>query len=178
MKKWIRVRLPFLVFLTLCSVVFAQENTPSQGTAALQGTNAQDKNIQEYIALLRADVRQQKSEIMATVMRLDMDDAAKFWPIYQEYNAALTKLNDLRVTNIKEYAQNYDEMTDAKADELVHKALSYDNQRSALLAKYYDRMKASIGAVQAARFLQVEDQLLMIIDLQIASALPIVSKES
>lgn len=178
MRKWIRVRLPLLVFLAWCPVVFSQENTPSQGTTAPAGTNAQDKNIQEYIALLRADVRQQKSEIMATVMQLDVDDAAKFWPIYQEYNAALTKLNDLRVANIQEYAQNYDEMTDAKADELVQKALSYRNQRSALLAKYYDRMKASIGAVQAARFLQVEDQLLMIMDLQIASALPIVSKGS
>jgi len=46
MKKWIRVRLPLLVFLAWCPVVFAQENTPSQGTAAREGTNAQENNIQ------------------------------------------------------------------------------------------------------------------------------------
>ena len=61
-----------------------------------------------------------------------------------------------------------------KADELIQKALDYQKQRSELLAKYYERMKQSVGAITAARFLQVEHQLLLIIDLQIASSLPIV----
>ena len=65
-------------------------------------------------------------------------------------------------------------MTDSKADELIRKAFDYRKQRSELLAKYYGRVKESLGAVQAARFVQVEDQLLMIIDLQITSELPIV----
>jgi len=41
------------------------------------------------------------------------------------------------------------------------------------LAKYYDRVKQEMGAMTAARFVQVENQLLFIIDLQIASSLPI-----
>jgi hypothetical protein len=64
-------------------------------------------------------------------------------------------------------------MTDAKADELIHNALDYQKQRGELLAKYYERMKQSMGAITAARFLQVEHQLLLIIDLQIASSLPV-----
>ena len=39
--------------------------------------------------------------------------SAKFWPIYEEYDAELTKLNNLRVANIQDYARNYDQMTDA-----------------------------------------------------------------
>jgi len=42
-------------------------------------------------------VRQQKAEIMGAVMVLSADDAAKFWPIYSEYDVELTKLNDQRV---------------------------------------------------------------------------------
>jgi hypothetical protein len=49
---------------------------------------------------------------------LDIDDAAKFWPIYSEYDAELTKLNNMRVENIEDYARNYSQMTDEKADEL------------------------------------------------------------
>lgn len=101
-----------------------------------------------------------------------------FWPIYTEYEAELTKLNDLRVANIQEYARTYDQMTDEKADELIHKALKYRKQRPELLAKYYDRVKQALGATTAARFIQVEDQLLLIIDLQIDSSLPIVGKDS
>ncbi len=67
-------------------------------------------------------------------------------------------------------------MTDAKADELIQSAVSYRKQRAELLAKYYGRMKDALGAVTAARFAQIEDQLLLIIDLQIASSLPIVGE--
>jgi hypothetical protein len=69
-------------------------------------------------------------------------------------------------------------MTDAKADELVQNALAYHKQRAELLAKTYDRVKQSLGAVTAARFVQVENQLLLIIDLQIPSQLPVVGQGS
>jgi len=182
MKKRLASRFSLVAFLLWCPTVIAQGNAPSQGTttqaAPAEAADAQEKNIQEYIALLRADVRQQKSQIMATVMQLDADDAAIFWPIYKQYDAEVNKLNDLRVANIQEYARSYDQMTDAKADDLIQKSLSYGNQRSALLARYYGRFKASLGAIQAARFVQVEDQLLMLIDLQIESSLPIVAPKS
>jgi NAD-dependent DNA ligase len=113
---------------------------------------------------------------MGAVMQLNVDDAAKFWPIYSQYDAELTKLNNLRVENIQDYANNYSQMTDAKADELIQRSLDYQKQRGELLVKYYQVMKQSVGAVTAARFLQVEHQLLLIIDLQIASSLPIVQE--
>ena len=122
---------------------------------------------------MRSNVRDEKSQIMGAVMQLNIDDAAKFWPIYSQYDAELTQLNNLRVENIKDYANNYSQMTDAKADELVQRSLDYQKQRGELLAKYYQVMKQSVGAINAARFLQVEHQLLLIIDLQIASSLPI-----
>ena len=141
-------------------------------------TNADNQNIQAYLELLRSDVRQQKAEIMGSVMQLSAADAAKFWPIYSEYDAELTKLNDLRAANIQEYARTYGQMTDEKADELIQNGLKYRKQRAELLAKYYDRVKQELGAITAARFVQVEDQLLLIIDLQIDSSLPIVGEDS
>ena len=157
---------------------YAQTSTPQTGnkSAASSDADAQKKNIQEYIALLRSNVRQQKSEIMGAMMALSAEDAAKFWPIYSAYDADLTKLNDQRVANIKEYAQNYTQMTDAKADELVQKSLAYQKQRGELFAGTYEKVKSACGAVAAARFAQIEHQLLLIIDLQIASSLPIVGE--
>jgi hypothetical protein len=143
-----------------------------------QSMNLDNKNIQAYIELLRSDVRQQKSEAMGAVMQLSASDAAKFWPIYSDYDAELTKLNNSRVANIQEYARTYDQMTDEKADELIQKAMAYRKQRAELLAKYYERVKSALGAITAARFVQVEDQLLLLIDLQIDSSLPIVGQGS
>ena len=109
-------------------------------------------------------------------MVLSADDATKFWPIYSEYDAELTKLNDQRVANIKEYARVYNDMTDEKADGLIQKSLAYQRQRAELLEKTYTRIKQAVGAITAARFAQVEHQLLLIIDLQIVSSLPVVGQ--
>ena len=182
MKKRIAMWLPLLVLVATCPAARAQNKAQQQETkdqsATGSLTDAQKKNIQAYVDLMRANVRDQKAEIMGSVMQLNIDDAAKFWPIYSEYDAELSKVNDLRVANIKDYAQNYSQMTDEKADQLIQNALNYRKQRSELLAKYYGRMKEALGAVTAARFAQIEDQLLLIIDLQIASSLPIVGEGS
>jgi len=154
----------------------SQTQKSTSSAAAPDESAAQQKNMQAYIDLLRKDVRQEKAEIMGAVMVLSADDATKFWPIYSEYDAELTKLNDQRVENIKEYARVYNQMTDEKADELIQKSLAYQKQRAELLAKTYDRVKQAIGGITAARFAQVEHQLLLIIDLQIASSLPVVGQ--
>ena len=162
------------VFLVICltssAALVAQSKTPA--TAATAQT-PEDANIEAYIALLRKDVRTEKAKLLGTVMQFDAEDAAKFWPIYRDYDVELSKLNDMRVANIQEYAKSYTTMTDDKADELIKNAMSYQKQRGELLAKYYERVKQDLGAITAARFVQVEHQLLTIIDLKIASALPV-----
>jgi hypothetical protein len=167
----------FAVFACLASTPAAlpQDNsTQAPSPAAAASPSPAEQNLNTYIDLIRKDVRSQKSAIMDAVMQLDPDQAAKFWPIYRDYDADLKKLNDLRLANIKDYAQSYNNLNDAKADQLIQNAISYQKQRMDLLAKYYERVKESLGAVTAARFAQVEQQLLLLIDLQIDSSLPVV----
>ena len=166
-----------LLAAPLCRAQTATPNTATKSAAAPE-SDAQKKNTLAYIDLMRRNVRQDKAEIMGSVMALSAADAAKFWPIYADYDAQLTKLNDQRVEIIKEYAQDYNDMTDEKADELMQKALSYQKQRQELLISTYGKMKQALGAITAARFIQVEHQLLLIIDLQIDSALPVVGQAS
>lgn len=180
MKKQNAAGIMVLAAMIIAHAAGAQDNAQPAQTAAQTGTSStsDSQNIQAYIELLRANVRQQKAEMVGVVMQLSAADAAKFWPIYEEYDTELAKLNDLRVANIKEYAGSYDQMTDAKADELIEKAFSYRKQRAELLVKYYERVKQALGGIEAARFVQVEEQLLLIIDLQIDSSLPVVGQSS
>ena len=67
-------------------------------------------------------------------------------------------------------------MTDEKADQLAHQAMQLDDQRLALRKKYYDLMKKSLPAVVVARFFQIENQIQLVVDLQIASNLPIIEE--
>jgi hypothetical protein len=157
--------------LTSGQALVAQTKTPAPAKTA---ETPEKLNIEEYINLLREDVSAEKAKLLGAVMQFDAEDAAKFWPIYRDYDSELTKVNDLRVANILEYSRSYNTMTDEKADQLVKNAMAYEKQRDELLGKYYERIKQELGAVTAARFVQVEHQLLTIIDLRIASSLPVV----
>jgi hypothetical protein len=85
----------------------------------------------------------------------------------------MARLGDERVALIAEYARNYETMTDAVATDLGEKAVALEARRQAAKADCYSRVRKVLPARTALRFLQVEHQLVLLIDLQIASALPI-----
>jgi len=130
-------------------------------------------NLAAYAELLRSDVRAQKVAILTEVLGLTEAEDKAFWPIYREYDLEMAKLGDERVALIEEYARNYSQMTDAPAEQLASKALGLEARRDALKAKCHESVKKALSPRTALRFLQVEHQLLLIIDLQVAAALPI-----
>jgi hypothetical protein len=149
-----------------------QTSAAPAGSSASGG--APKENLAQDIKLLRKDVRAQKQKIMGEAMGLDPDQSKKFWPIYKDYERELSKLNDVRLGAITSYAQNYNNMTDSKADELVNGVFAYHKKRNDLLANTYDKVRAALGSPLAARFVQVETTLNNLIDLQIQSNLPLI----
>ena len=135
-----------------------------------------DKNIEAYIELIRTDLRKDKAQVMAAVLQLDGDEAAKFWPIYKDFEAELTQIYDVVVAQVTDYAANYDKMTPDLADQLANKLLDLEQQRNDLKRKYYRQFKGALDPIIAARFLQVENQIERLLDLQIASELPVVGR--
>jgi len=165
--------------LMYAPTVFTQTSTQSaasesQDSAPPATTETQDANINAYVELLRSDVKTKKVAILTELMQLNDDQSAKFWPIYREYDFELQKLNDQKLAGIKEYAKNYQSMTDEKANELALLALALENKRNDLKKLYYEKVRDQLGGIIGARFLQIENQMLMVVDLQIASSLPIV----
>ena len=158
---------------TLVALMAAAPAAHAQAPRPGTDPQSQTKNLAAYAELLRSDVRAEKIAIITEVMEFSDEEAGKFWPIYRDYDNEMTKLGDERVSLIAEYAKNYDTLTDDAADKLAAKAIDLDGRRRAALATCYDTTKKALGAKTALRFLQVEHQLLLLIDLQIASSLPI-----
>ena len=137
------------------------------------GTSTEDANVKAYMDLLRTDLKKGAAQIMGEVMALDTDQATKFWPIYKEFSTERTVFGDKIIAMLKDYADNYASMTDAKADKLMVQLLAVETGRTELKKKYYQRMKTALGATTAARFIQVENQIERLVDLQVASQLPV-----
>jgi hypothetical protein len=148
----------------------------AQATGSSSAADTREVNMRAYVELLRSDLRAQKVAVITEVMQFTEAEDAKFWPVYREYETELAKINDDRMKLIKDYASTYETLTDATADRLALGALDLEAKRHALKVRYYERFKSVLAPKTAARFLQVENQILLLLDLQIASSLPIASR--
>lgn len=130
-------------------------------------------NGHDLTELMRSDLRTQKRAIVTQAMQLTEEQSAKFWPVYGEFETELTKINDQRVTMIKDYAAAYNSMTDQAAKDLIKRGFKLQEQRTSLLKKYVNKMSKAVDVKTAARWAQVEHAVDSAIDLQIASELPL-----
>lgn len=133
--------------------------------------SAQERDLME---LLRKDMQTEKAALITSAMGFSTEESAVFWPLYRDYEKSLAEIMDKRLALIQDYANNYEKMTPEKSTELVNKAFALDAERSKLLKKYFKKFSKSMGPTLSARFVQVENQLLKLVDVQVAQALPLV----
>ena len=129
-----------------------------------------------HLELLRTDLKANKVAMITEVMQFTEEEANLFWPIYREYGLELSKLGDQRLALIKDYSKNYESMTDDKAKELVEKTFKLQEQQTDLLKKYFKKVDKVLTTTRAAEFLQLENQILLLLEFQVASVLPPLEK--
>jgi hypothetical protein len=133
-------------------------------------------SLESEIELLRSDLKTGKVEVVKEALNVEGAKADAFWPVYRKYQLDLDKIGDKRITMIKEYAANFDSMTDAKAKSLVNQALDLQAQRTSLLKKYYPQFEKVLGGTDAAKLIQVEHLIMALIDVQLAAEMPLIEK--
>ena len=131
-----------------------------------------EQNTKAYVLLLSGDVDSKREAIVKVILQLNDADAAKFWPIYKEYDAERAKLDSAEAALIQEYATAYQSISNEKAEELLTKSFKIDAQRVELKKKYFGKVKSATSATTAAKFIEVENQLQDVAGLQAASVLP------
>jgi hypothetical protein len=168
-----RIRLTVAVLvLTVVTGLWAQEKEKKVEDPA----ESKELNNQAYVRLLRADLKAAREQIIKETMQLNDQQSAIFWPIYRDYSAEQTKLGDEKLAIVQDYAQNFLNMSNEKADQLAQRVMALDDQKLALKKKYYELMKKSLPTVLVVRFFQVDSQIQLLVDLQIASNLPIIEE--
>ena len=161
MKKVITVALLVGSMLLNAGVLFAEGPT-------------KEAAVEQEIKLLRQDLRMEKKKIVAANMELSEAEALKFWPVYDAYTLETIKLNDTLQGLVKEYAQNYETLTDQKAASLTKRTLDLDAAATKLRSKYVPLFNKAVSAKKTARFMQIDRRLGLLVNIQVASALPLV----
>jgi hypothetical protein len=153
----------------------AQSGNVQQAGASADATARilSDKDIE----LLRRDIRSQKKQLIAANLKLSDSEATKFWPIYDQYTQEQIKINDEKFALIKEYATNWGSMTDDQAALYIRKWLQVDEAISNLRSKYVPIVRGVLSGTKTATFFQLDRRIGMMIDLQLASQIPLVQDQ-
>ena len=130
--------------------------------------------VDRDLQLLRKDLRSQRKQIVAANVTLTAAEAPKFWPIYDQYAAELEKINDTKLSLIKEYAANYAAFTDAQAQSIMERWTAADDAAIQLRIKYIPIFQKVLPGKTVALFFQVDRRIGVLMDLQIASDIPLV----
>jgi hypothetical protein len=171
MKKSTAAAILLSGFLCGGGDLFAQNGAiQSAQPAAARGN---ESSIDHEIAMLRSDLRANRKQVIAANMKLTETEAEKFWPIYDQYVNELVKINDMKYALIKEYLQSTN-LTEEQADNLSKRWLEVDESVVQLRLKYIPIFRKSLSAKGTALFFQIERRVQMMIDLQLASMLPLV----
>lgn len=132
------------------------------------------QSFDDYLEVAREVLKTEKKAIVAEAMQLSDAESGSFWELYNEYNAELYKVHTDRVNIIKEFAANYDSMTDEKADALWNGTMEYQTKLLSLNKTYYKKFKKILPAGKAALYFQVENKIAALINAQLAEEIPLV----
>ena len=126
--------------------------------------------------LIRNAFKSEKKSIVAEFLVLTKDEAAKFWPVYEEYEKERSEFALRRIRLIESYMDNYKKLDDESTNKLVEESASIQKNEVVLREKYYGLLKKSISTSVAARFYQIEDVINVVIRMGLYEELPLLKK--
>ena len=127
----------------------------------------------DQIESIRAEIRAGKSELLAKNVSLTSDEAAKFWPLYKQYEAAGKALNDKRFDLLMKYVDAGDKADASMVTNLVKASLQRDVDLAKLRLDYAPKFAKVLPKAKAARVLQIDRALTLITDAKLASMVPL-----
>lgn len=134
---------------------------------------AEKAYIDAGIEAQRADLRKNRREIIRALT--DFTDAQEkaFWPVYDIHEKEMIKNNDLRYAMLKEYAAGFVKMSDEQGLQFASKTLDFQQKRIAERMRYMEDLKKILPGIMVARLIQLESRTDTLIDLELASQIPL-----
>ena len=167
-KKFLVITLTLVGFASASSLL-AQNSTSAKKDAAKTSTSngASPASADDFVDLLRKDVRSQKKQIIAENMELSDAEAQKFWPVYDQYAAELSRIYDVKIALLKDYTDNYSSMTGEQAESYIRKRAEVEQSMMQLRLKYMPAFRKVLSGRETALFYQLDWRLGLAIDVEL-----------
>jgi hypothetical protein len=130
----------------------------------------------DELAQIRQILGKEKKDLIKQFMSLNEADAAKFWPLYDEYSEKRKALADDRIDILKDYADQYVGMNDDQSKALGKRYFKNESAILKLQEKYYNKMSKSVTPLKAMQFMQAENYIQTTLRSALQDAIPFIGE--
>ena len=136
---------------------------------------AQDKPA-DNTEIIHQKLKADKKLIVSKYMELTESEAKNFWPVYEDYQKDLQKINERLLNLLQSYATDYrnKSLTDEKAKKLLDDWIALENDEAKHRESYVPKVLKALPAKKAARYLQIENEYRILIKYDLAATVPLV----
>jgi len=142
-------------------------------TALSPLVQAQDSGLATDEQILLKQVNTDKKAVYAQNLGLTEEESAKFWPLYDEYEAKVKPLQDRLLANINAFATKYDTLTDEEAAAILKEKMAIEKEREALKQKYTTKIAKALPEKKALRYAQLETRIQLMLGRDIYNMIPL-----
>ena len=142
-------------------------------TALPVAAHAKDATPDADEQVLIKQVQANKREVYSENLGLTTAESARFWPVYDEYEIARQKLDERYIAMINDYADKYDSLTDAQAEQLLAERMTIEKQQLDLKDEYTKKVAKVLPGKKALRYAQLESRIQNIQRRNVYSIIPL-----
>jgi hypothetical protein len=117
-------------------------------------------------------VTQKKLTVLQNVQFTEQEKSA-FWPVYDQYQDALFKVNQRSARLIADFAGAYKTLSDEQAQNIVREYLDIEKERVQLKESFRKKFAKVLPPKKVMRYLQIENKLETIARYKLAKAIPL-----
>ena len=138
------------------------------------GLAAQDKPA-DNMQILRDKIKADKKLVVAENMELTESEAKNFWPIYDDYQKELQKINRRLIKLLESYADDMRKksLTDDKAKKLIDEANAIEQAEVNIKSTFAPKLSKALPTIKVARYLQIENKIRAMVRYELAQGVPL-----
>lgn len=155
--------------LIFCLAAFLGAALVPAHAASAKATAGPVSPLERY-QLIDADHR----DMIREHLKLSPEEAALFWPIYEDYLQELKGYLRQRVDSAKRVAERLETFDDAAGEQVVMDMLAIDKTPGRLWERFIPRFIKAVGGRKTARFYQVERRIRVFIDAELSREFPLI----
>ena len=161
MRNIIAALLAFVMLAPLASPA-QQSAEPDPVTAALE--------------IGRSILDAERQAVIAEAFPLTREEGEKFWPLYREYHTEADKIMGRRLELIRAFAENFENVTDAFAEDLIQGVLKNDEAEAQLKQKYFSRFQKVLPSTKLLLYYQLENKIDTHVRARFVEQIPLLSE--